>query len=94
MNCFLTTGNICIYHLCFKTWIGFVNHSFILEYEIWIKISNIYPLSGVEISSWLLNDDESSDSGFIACCVDCFNLEEGPGEPSSAETLGDLWTLL
>ena len=42
----------------------------------------------------LLDDDESSDSGFIACHADGFNLEEGPGEPSSAEPLGDLWTLL
>ena len=38
------------------------------------------------------DDDESSDSGFIACCVDHFNLEEGPDEPSPAEPRGDLWT--
>ena len=47
-----------------------------------------------EDSLSLLDDDESSDSGFIACHVDCFDLEEGPGEPLSAEPLGDLWTLL
>ena len=34
----------------------------------------------------LLDDDESSYSGFIACCVDHFNLEEGPGELSAAES--------
>ena len=56
MNCFSTTGDVCIYCLYFKTWINFIDHSFILEYESWIKILNIYPLRGVEIetcvSSW------------------------------------------
>ena len=56
MNCFLTTGNICIYCLCFETLISFIDHSFVSEYKIWIKILNVYPLSGVEIktcvSSW------------------------------------------
>ena len=33
----------------------------------------------------LLDDDKSSDSGFIACYADCFDLEEGSGEPSPAE---------
>ena len=34
----------------------------------------------------LLNNDESLDSGFIACHADCFDLEEGHGEPSPAES--------
>ena len=35
----------------------------------------------------LLNDDddESSDSGFVVCFADCFDLKEGSDEPSPAE---------
>ena len=62
--------------------------------------SFIFPSNGTFSSSedslsllgLLDDDDESSDSGFIVCCADCFNLEEGPDEPSPAEPQGDLWT--
>ena len=64
--------------------------------------SFIFPFNGTFSSSEdalslleLLDDDddgESSDSGFIVCCADCFNLEEGPDKPSPAEARGDLWT--
>ena len=40
------------------------------------------------------DDDESSDSGFLACCVDHFDLEEDPDKPWPAEPRGDLWTFL
>ena len=42
----------------------------------------------------LLDDDESSDSGFVVCCADCFDLEEGSDKPSPAEPQGNLWTCL
>ena len=61
--------------------------------------SSIFPLDGAFSSSEnslslleLLDDDESSDSGFIVCCADCFDLEEGPDELSPAEPQGNLWT--
>ena len=53
--------------------------------------SFIFPFDGTSPSQdsllllELLNDDESSDSGFIVCCADCFDLEEGSDEPSLAE---------
>ena len=63
--------------------------------------SFIFPFSGTFSSSEdslsllkQLNDDESSDSGFVACCVDCFDFEDGPDEPSPAEPWGNLWTFL
>ena len=52
--------------------------------------SFIFPFDGTSSSEdslpllKLLNDDESSDSGFIVCHADCFNLKEGSDEESLA----------
>ena len=60
----------------------------------------IFPFDGTSSSEdspsllELLNDDESSDSGFVVCCAACFNLEEDSDEPFPAEPQGDLWTFL
>ena len=62
--------------------------------------SFIFPFDGTSPSEdslpllKLLNDDESSDSGFVVCCADCFDLEEGSDEPFPAEPQGDLWTFV
>ena len=75
---------------------------FLLGRRRWWKFFHLFlqgSFSSSEDSLSLLellddDDDESSDSGFIALCVDHFNLEEGPDEPSPAEPQGDLWTFL
>ena len=53
--------------------------------------SFIFPFDGTSSSEdslsllKLLDDDKSSDYGFIVCCADCSDLEDGLDKPSPAE---------
>ena len=72
--------------ICLFLWGGGGGSSFIFPFDGTSSSEDSLPLLE------LLDDhDESSDSGFIVCCADCFNLEEGPDKPSPAEPRGDLW---
>ena len=53
--------------------------SFILPFDGTSSSEDSLPLLN------LLDDDESSDSGFVVCCADCLDLKEGSDEPSPTE---------
>ena len=76
--------------LCFFLGGGGGGSSFIFSFKGTFSSSE----DSLSLLKLLDDDDESSDSGFITCCVDHFDLEEGPDKPSPAEPWGDLWTFL